>query len=109
MALIYGVNPQENAHVIEFMNCSRNDHFTIPDISRDEDEMLILPDCAIKKGFSGGPILDSLSREVIGVISGVIGGSIGPDPQKPVKKPTAVGTKINRPFLSIENASTEFD
>lgn len=92
-ALLYGVNLGSDAHLIEFEHCTRDDRFTLPGGVSHDEGTIIFPSCHVLHGYSGGPILSPLSRQIIGVVSGVIDFDAG-QPDKPL---TSVGTRV-RPW-----------
>jgi len=93
MALMYGVNLGRDAHLIEFAHCSRDDHFELPGQVAHGEGTIIFPSCRVLHGYSGGPILEPLSRRIIGVISGVVDF----DAEHPEKPLPSVGTSV-RPW-----------
>lgn len=89
-ALLYGIRSGARSHTIEFLHCRRDDEYRLPGVEAISGEALIFPSCGVVRGFSGGPILSPLAREIIGVISGVVGF----DPGSPNRPLPSVGTIV---------------
>lgn len=88
--LIYGTRLKPQAHELSFIFCVRNDNFDVSPLLSNRKHTIIFPSCGVESGFSGGPILDPMTRDINGVVSGVI----GYDSEHPGLPRVSVGSRV---------------
>ena len=67
--IVYGISPRLNPHRIMRLDCSRDDLIELKTRPLSQVGAMIFPSCPVEHGFSGGPILDPVTSQIIGVTS----------------------------------------